>query len=139
MEKILSIIMLLAATSFGYAAPAPQADADRDPFYSGGPRSAASGSVAQDRDWGRDPFNKPFEGKTQPAATPGGDQARGKGLTGIIYGKNARLAIIGGETYKEGSRIGDRKLVDIRRHSVVFMNDAGGREEVFLEDFSIKK
>jgi hypothetical protein len=134
MQNIIIQIFFILLLAGGLSAWAEE----KDPFFSGNPRSAASGSVSQERDWGRDPFNKPFEGKPQPPTTPG-DQTRGKGLTGIIYGKNARFAIIGGETYKEGSRIDDRKLVDIRRHSVVFMNDAGGREEVFLEDFSIRK
>lgn len=138
MKKILSVCIMIATTIYAYAAPAPQSDKDRDPFFSGGPRSAASSSVSQDRNWGRDPFTKPFEAKTQ-AVAPSGDQARGKGLTGIIYGKNTRFAIIGGETYKEGSRIGAQRLVDIRRRSVIFVNDTGGREEVFLEDFSIRK
>ena len=136
MKKLLSI--LIVAITCIYAAPVLPAEKEQDPFFSAGPRSSVTTSVFQGRDWGRDPFSKPFEGKTQ-AIAPSEDQARGKGLTGIIYGENARLAIIGGETYKEGSRIGDRRLLDIRMRSVVFMTDAGSREEVFLEDFSIKK
>jgi len=128
----------MAAATCVFAAPARQVEQERDPFYPAGPRSSVTTSISQDRDWGRDPFSKPFEGNTQ-ATTPSGDQTRRQGLTGIIYGKDARIAIIGGETYKEGSRIGDRRLVDIRKRSVVFMNDAGNREEVFLEDFSIRK
>jgi hypothetical protein len=111
---------------------------EKDPFFPAGPRSSVSVSVPQDRDWGRDPFSKPFEGKTPPAASSG-VRAPGSGLSGIIYGKNARLAIIGGETYREGSMVGGQKLVDIRKRSVVFLNDSGSREEVFLEDFSLRK
>jgi hypothetical protein len=60
-------------------------------------------------------------------------------LTGIIYSKDVRLAIFGGETYQEGSKVGDRKLVDIRTRSVVFMSAAGDKEEVFLEDFTMNR
>jgi len=60
-------------------------------------------------------------------------------LTGIIYSTDVRLAIFGGETYHEGSMVGDRKLVDIRARSVVFKSAAGGQEEVFLEDFTMSK
>jgi hypothetical protein len=109
---------------------------DKDPFFSAGPRSSVSASVPQDSNWGRDPFSKPFEGKTPPAASSG---ARARGLTGIIYGQNARIAIIDGETYREGGRVGDQKLVDIRKRSVVLMNSFGIREEIYLEDFSIGK
>jgi hypothetical protein len=35
--------------------------------------------------------------------------------------------------------IGDQKLRDIRTRSVVLMNSAGNTEEMFLEDFSIRK
>jgi hypothetical protein len=50
-----------------------------------------------------------------------------------------RVAIIGGETYREGSMVGDQKLVDIKKRSVVLMNGSGGYDEVFLDDFSIRK
>ena len=60
-------------------------------------------------------------------------------LTGIIYGERLRPAIYGGETYREGSTVGDRKLVNIREKSVVFKSEAGEKEEIFLEDFSVSK
>jgi len=59
-------------------------------------------------------------------------------LTGIIYSNDARVAIFGGETYQEGSKVGDRKLVEIRMRSVVLMSVSGEKEEVFLEDFTMK-
>jgi hypothetical protein len=67
------------------------------------------------------------------------DLIGGRNLTGIIYSKHVRVAIIGGEALKEGSMVGDQKIVDIRRRSIVLQNSAGSREEVFLEDFSIRK
>lgn len=126
--QILLIAWLLAAST-AWAE-------EKDPFFPAGPRSSLTASVPQDRDWGRDPFSRPFEGKTSPAAS---SVVRGSGLTGIIYGRNARIAIIDGETYREGSMVGGRKMVDIRKRSVVLMNDSGSREEVFLEDFSMRK
>lgn len=60
-------------------------------------------------------------------------------LTGIIYSKDVRVAIFGGETYQEGSRVGDRKLAEIRMRSVVLVSVAGQKEEVFLEDFTMNK
>lgn len=113
---------------------------EKDPFFPAGPRSAVTGSVPSGAAWGRDPFSKPFETKPQ-IPTVGGivDRLRGRTLTGIIYSRNVRLAIIGGETYKEGSKVGERKLVDIRRRSVVLRSDSGDYEELFLEDFSMRK
>lgn len=137
MKKILSISILMAVATCAYAAPASQAEKERDPFFPAGPRSSMGATAPQDSDWGRDPFSKPFEGKTLPAASSG--RSRAGGLTGIIYGRSARVAIIDGEAYKEGSKVGDQKLVDIRKRSVVLMNHSGSREEIFLEDFSIGK
>ena len=135
------IIALLAMSLFlgASSASTQESEAVRDPFFSDGPRTSATASASPDSSWGRDPFNRPFEG-TAPTLAPGpAAHARGQNLTGIIYGKNVRLAIIGGETFREGSMVGDQKLTDIRGHSVVFVNSTGGREEVFLEDFSIRK
>jgi len=109
---------------------------ERDPFFSDGPRAKAIAPAPQDNDWGRDPFSPPFEGTAQPSA-PQGTPVQGKKLSGIIYGNDVRLAIIGGEILREGSRVGDRKLVDIRNRSVVFKSVSGEKEEVFLEDFSM--
>ena len=110
---------------------------EKDPFFPGGERSAVTASLPQENAWGRDPFTKPFEGKAL-SSTPTGSAGKG-GLTGIIYGKHAHIAIIDGEAYKEGSHIEGRKLVQIRKRSVVFMSSSGSVEEVFLQDFSIRK
>ncbi len=72
-----------------------------------------------------------------PAPKGTGGRAARSGLTGIIYSKHGRVAIIGGEALREGSMVGDKRLADIRKKSVVLMNASGGREEVFLEDFSM--
>ena len=111
---------------------------EKDPFYPSEQRPSAAVPPPAGADWGRDPFSSPFGGKTiQPPQQ--GNQARARTLTGIIYGERLRLAIIGGETLREGSMVGGQKLVDIRKRSVVLKNPAGGLEEIFLEDFSIRK
>jgi hypothetical protein len=110
---------------------------ERDPFFSAGPRSSGTDASRQESGWGRDPFNRPFEETAQPAPAREGRASRVK-LTGIIYGKDVRLAIIGGETLREGNMVGDQKLLEIRMHSVILTNGAGS-EEVFLEDFSMRK
>jgi hypothetical protein len=137
-KRIAYISVLLLTAAFASISPA-RAEQERDPFFSAGPRSSAPvTSAPDDGTWGRDPFNRPFEG-AEKQAPPSGARARGPVLTGIIYSKDVRLAILGGETFREGSVIGDRKLSEIRAHSVVFLNSAGGTEEVSLEDFSIRK
>jgi hypothetical protein len=113
-----------------------RAQTERDPFFSEGPRSSVSRPAEPDDSWGRDPFNRPFDGAAaQTQAAP----ARGKKLTGIIFGGEVRLAIIGGETVGVGATLGDQKVADIRRRSIVLTDGAGVSEEVFLEDFSIRK
>jgi hypothetical protein len=137
-KRILYISALMVAAVLAGVSPA-QAEQERDPFFSAGPRSAATAtSSPKAGTWGRDPFNRPFEGAGQKAPAPGA-RVRKQVLSGIIYSSDVRLAIINGETFREGSVIGDRKLAEIRAHSVVFTNSAGSTEEVSLEDFSIRK
>ncbi len=134
---VLATFILLVLV-WSYPLPAKAADAERDPFFTAGPRSDAKTAVEKDADWGRDPFNRPFIGTAQSAA-PSAGRGRGGGLTGIISSGAVRLAIINGEAYKEGSMIGEQKLTSIRNRSVVLVNRAGNREEMFLEDFSFRK
>jgi hypothetical protein len=134
MKRILSISILLA-TAIVNIASAQEAGPERDPFFSAGPRSSAPAAPQEEGEWGRDPFSRQF---TEPAPAREG-RARGVRLSGIIYGKDVRLAIIGGEAHREGSMIGDRKLLEVRRQSVILTDSAGNREEVFVEDFSIRK
>jgi len=119
---------------------AQEGTAERDPFYPSADRpgvTALRPSGAGESSWGRDPFDNPLAGKA--AAQKGPSSPGSRMLTGIIYSKDVRLAIFGGETYLVGSKIGDRKLLDIRRRSVVFMSSAGEKEEVFLEDFTMNR
>ncbi len=125
---------------FVTAIQAQEGTVERDPFYFSGRPAVATpgpGEEGAAAAWGRDPFNNPFAGKVAPQKGPAVPGVRM--LTGIIYGKRVRLAIYGGETYRKGSKVGDRKLVDIRRKSVVFKSEVGEKEEVFLEDFLVSK
>ena len=115
---------------------AQERELERDPFFSAGPRAKATASPPRDGEWGRDPFSSPFEGTAQPSAHQGAPASAIK-LSGIIYGKDVRLAIIGGEILRQGGKVGDRQLVDIRIRSVVLKSDSGEQEEMFLEDFSM--
>lgn len=140
MHKVLIAIIIMSMTVvFVTAIQAQEGTVERDPFYfSGRPAVATPGpGEANKASWGRDPFKNPFAGKVAPQKGPVAPGIRM--LTGIIYGKHVQLAIYGGETYRKGSTVGDRKLVDIRRKSVMFKGADGEKEEVFLEDFSVSK
>jgi hypothetical protein len=137
MRKGLIHIMVIMTVVFATAVQAQDSSAERDPFYPSINRPVTTAPVRDDGPWGRDPFDNPLAGKAIGQKGPSSPNIRM--LTGIIYSNGVRLAIFGGETYAEGSKIGDRKLVDIRRRSVVFKSAAGEREEVFLEDFSMSR
>lgn len=132
--------LLYIAILFMMAAPAAaraQGDDERDPFYPSARRPAPQAQQQPEADWGRDPFDRPFSGPTAGTSRAPQHGPSSGGLTGIIYSTNVRLAIIGGEVLREGGTVGDRRIVDIRKKSVVLMTAAGGREEMFLEDFSL--
>lgn len=114
---------------------AQEGDGERDPFHPSGGKPAVSAPLQDD--WGRDPFSNPLGRK--PAVQQATPDSSGSQLTGIIYSKQARLAIIDGEVLREGGMIGGKRLVGIRRKSVVLMDESGRKEELFLEDFSIRK
>ncbi len=140
MWKRLVILSTVVSAFSLTAVRAQDGAAERDPFYPSTDRPSVTSprpGGAGESSWGRDPFSNPLAGK---AAVQKGPSAPGsRMLTGIIYSKDVRLAIFGGETYPEGGKVGDRKLVDIRRRSVVFMSAAGEKEEVFLEDFTMNR
>lgn len=141
MRKGLIYIIMTMTVLFATAVQALEGAAEKDPFHpsAGRPVATAPGPPPSgDDSWGRDPFNNPLAGKP-PAQKMAPSPGSGRLLTGIIFSEDVRLAIIGGETYQEGVKVGDRKLVDIRRRSVVFMSAAGEKEEVFLEDFTMNK
>jgi hypothetical protein len=137
-KRLLIISTVISAFSMT-AALAQEGAVERDPFYPSADRPAVTAprpNGAGESSWGRDPFNNPLADKAIVQKGPSSPGIRM--LTGIIYSKDVRLAIFSGETYREGSKVGDRKLVNIRRRSVVFMT-AGEKEEVFLEDFTMNR
>lgn len=136
MKKILSIAIMLVV--FATAALAQDRAIERDPFHPTEKRAAAPAPVPADNAWGRDPFNNPLAGRTL-VRTERGSEVQGKGLTGIIYGENIRLAIFNGETVREGGSIGDKKVESINERSVKLTSASGGVEEVFLRNFSMRK
>jgi hypothetical protein len=111
----------------------------RDPFFPSETRPAAPVPASRESAWGRDPFVAPGGGaRTAPTKRPAA-RARGSGLTGIIYGEQTRLAVVDGEVLRVGGRVGDKRITDIRRRSVVLIDPAGRHDELFLEDFSAGK
>ena len=140
MRERLIYIILTITVIFVTAVQAQEGAEEKDPFHpsAGRPVAIVPGPPSGDDSWGRDPFNNPLAGK-RPEQKMAPSPGSGLVLTGIIFSKDIRLAIIGGETYQEGVKVGDRKLVDIRSRSVVFMNAAGAKEEVFLADFTMNK
>jgi hypothetical protein len=135
MKKILYVIIMIMISSI---AVAQEGATDRDPFSSPAKRPPAPSAAPAGNAWGRDPFNNPFSGR-MPARRERAPEARGKGLTGIIYSEGFRLAIINGEALSEGSRLGEGKVASIGEKSVRLMNAAGGIEEIFLKDFAMRK
>jgi len=132
------VYILIMTVVLAAAALAQEGVTARDPFSSrekghSAPAPAPAGNV-----WERDPFSNPLAGRAS-ARTERGSDARGKGLTGIIYSKNVRLAIINGEALREGSSIGDRKVASIGVRSVKLKNAGGNIEEIFLQDFTMRK
>ena len=131
-------LTISATMIFVTAVWAQEGATERDPFYSTEKRPSAPAPVPAGNAWGRDPFNNPLAGRT-PARRERGPEDRGKGLTGIIYSKDIRLAIINGEALSEGGSIGGRKVESIGERSVKLTNAAGTLEEIFLQNFSIRK
>jgi hypothetical protein len=128
------IIVLLIMTCFSAPVNAEEGN-ERDPFFPSEKKPAVPLPSPGEVDWGRDPFNNPLGRGPAPKGTTG--RVARSGLTGIIYSKHDRVAIIGGEALREGSMVGDKRLADIRKKSVVLRDAAGGHEEIFLEDFSM--
>jgi hypothetical protein len=135
LSKTVFYIGFMIAAALGSTAMAQQAGQERDPFFGEGPRSLSTPTSPENNSWGRDPFVKPFEGTAALQAR----QAPERKLKGIIFGKSERIAIIGGEMVREGNMVGDQKLMAIRKRSIVLMNSSGSTEEVFLENFSVRK
>ena len=132
-------MMFALSVLVGKSARSEEGSGETDPFYPSADRPSQAVLPPANTDWGRDPFSNPLGGR--PSVRPREESLRGEStqLTGIIFGQKVRLAIIGGETLREGAMVGRRKVMEIRMRSVVLLNPEGGREEIFLRDFSIRK
>jgi hypothetical protein len=76
--------------------------------------------------WGRDPFERRFEpqaGGQVPAARRQAAPANpGIWLQGVMNGPSGRTALINGEVYREGERVGNREVLQIGARSVLLMD-----------------
>ena len=130
MYNRLIIITIITAVLQVTGAWAQSGNIQRDPFS-----PSEKGTASPPDEWGRDPFGNPLT----TGAPERHNEGKGNLLTGIIYGVNASIAIIGGEALREGDKVGERKLVQIRKNSVVLMDPSGRHEELFLENYSMGK
>lgn len=87
-------------------------------------------STPTEAGWGRDPFANRFgvvtagsgpartvqRGRSAPAAT-------GLYLQGVMNGPAGRTALINGEVYREGERIGSREVLQIGTRSVLLLDN----------------
>ncbi len=79
--------------------------------------------------WGSDPFERRvFEGKESAAAmrpverSAAAPATTGLYLQGIMEGPMGRTALINGEIYREGQRIGTREVIQIGRKAVMLLD-----------------
>ncbi len=112
-------------------------DMKQDPFFPSENEKASEAAVSEA--WGRDPFSNPYTNGTPESGDKSSRYQGQQLLTGIIYNGDASIAIVGGETVRAGDKVGDRKIIWIRRNSVVLVNQSGGQEELFLENYSSRK
>lgn len=77
--------------------------------------------------WGLDPFDRPFAARTSPVeepSLPGVDESIR--LEGVLITERGAAAMIGGELYREGDRVGPLEIVSIRRDAVVVRHPGDG-------------
>lgn len=133
MRRVVLFLFILAS-ALTSAVRAEQTPVEKDPFFPPERSLLSAPAPSVEDGWGRDPFASPLAEKTPSLAGGVG----GKKISGIIFSKRSRVVVIGGEMLQEGSMVGDRRIVEIRKRSVLFQNASGGYEEVFLDDFSIR-
>jgi hypothetical protein len=102
------------------ASVAPAAAVAAAPVPKAGP------STPTEPGWGRDPFDRRF-GVGGPA--PSSPQSRQRGreepslwLQGVMNGPAGRTALINGEVYREGERVGSREVLQIGARSVLLLD-----------------
>lgn len=110
-----------AATTAASAAPAPAVPVPAA-------RRAVVASITPG--WGGDPFARRFSasGDEGPALAPlrgavtPGPRPTGLYLQGVMAGPLGRTALINGNTYREGERIGTLEVMQIGRRSVMLLD-----------------
>jgi len=109
------------ARARAHAAGAPAQVVVAAPVVKEGP------STPTELGWGRDPFDRHFASGGSPSApalrgmrTP--VAATGLWLQGVMNGPAGRTALINGEVYREGERIGSREVIQIGARSVLLMD-----------------
>ncbi|HEX7078185.1 MAG TPA: hypothetical protein VF363_07180 [Candidatus Eisenbacteria bacterium] len=77
--------------------------------------------------WGRDPFDQRFgKGPLDEAfarRSPARAAPIGLVLQGVMNGPSGRTALINGEIYREGERVGSREVLQIGTRSVLLLDD----------------
>jgi hypothetical protein len=111
------------ATAAGSPAPAPAT------AIAAGEKHGPSTPTAAG--WGRDPFANRFG--TVPAGAGGAARSAQRGYTapaapglylqGVMNGPAGRTALINGEVYREGERIGSREVLQIGTRSVLLLDN----------------
>jgi len=111
------------AVAAGSPAPAPAT------AIAGGEKHGPS--TPTEAGWGRDPFANRFG--TAPAAAGGAARSAQRGraapaapglyLQGVMNGPAGRTALINGEVYREGERIGAREVLQIGTRSVLLLDN----------------
>lgn len=112
----------------GAAGSAPAA-AVLAPGRAGVGKGTAASFASTPSGWGRDPFERrvmdageePGKGRVAPrgGTTPA---PTGLYLQGIMNGPMGRTALINGDIYREGQRIGAREVIQIGRRSVMILD-----------------
>jgi len=75
--------------------------------------------------WGRDPFERRFDTQARgriPAARRPAPSDPGIWLQGVMNGPSGRTALINGEVYREGERVGSREVLQIGTRSVLLLD-----------------
>ena len=114
---------LRARTPAVTIAPLPQIPSPARLAERGDARAAAT-----PQGWGSDPFERKFlDGKESGPARPIARVAAavvpiGLYLQGIMVGPMGRTALINGEIYREGQRIGTREVLQIGRRAVMLLD-----------------
>jgi hypothetical protein len=77
--------------------------------------------------WGSDPFRRRFGPEGAPESQPPRHDAPAAGgpglyLQGVMNGPSGRTALINGEVYREGERVGSREILQIGARTVLLLD-----------------